>query len=394
MVMPLMTVYLAARFGAAVAGMMMLAAVSLEVAGTLVGGHLSDVHGRRPALLGGEIVTAAGYVAMAGASAPFLGSSIVVYCGFVVSTLGFSFALPANDAMIVDLTSSENRRFVYTVNYWTVNLALGCGALVGGFLYGEYFTHLLAAAAVCSLGVFAVTFGFITETAPVTSGAVTRQAYLDDFVSGYRLVLRSRIFTALLIAATLRMAVEVQINYYIAARISETFGRQSLFSIGSWDAAVSGVELLGILRAENTFLVVALAFAVHAILGRASDKLRLYLGTVVFIAGYMVLAVNNDAWVLIAAMFVLTVGELLGVPVQQAVLADLVPEESRTKYLAAYNLTIRVAFVIASLCLTIGPLISPWGMAALYALFGAIILFHYSLVLSDREKRVSQTATH
>ncbi len=39
-----------------------------------------------------------------------------------------TFSWPAIDAMIIDLTDSRNRRFVYTISYWFVNVSVMLGA--------------------------------------------------------------------------------------------------------------------------------------------------------------------------------------------------------------------------------------------------------------------------
>lgn len=386
MVMPLMTLYLAANYGVAAAGVLMLATSVFEVSGTLVGGHLSDVHGRRPVLLVSELLTAGAYVTMAVAAAPWSDSAFVVYVGFVLSSAASSVALPANDAMIVDVTDSEVRKHVYTINYWAINLALACGVLIGAFLYSSYFPYLLIAVAFGSSVVFLVTLLKITETAPSTEeqSVESTRAYLRNFFAGYRFVLRDAVFAALLLAATLRMALEVQINYYINVRVSESFGEQLLFAVGPWELRLNGVEMLGILRAENTILVVLLTFLVLGVLKRLDDRLRLYVGVALFTLGTMVMGVSTSAWILLGAMFVLTVGELLNVPVQQAMLADLVPERSRTRYMAIFNLNVRMALLIASLLLTLGSVVPAWGMATLYGLFGLVIILGYQRVLRER----------
>src|SRR5205085_2408800 len=102
---------------------------------------------------------------------------------------------------------------------------------------------------------------------------------------------------------------------------SRTFGEQVLFHIGSWVARVTGVEILGILRAENTLLVVVLALLVLRLLKRIGDRFRLYVGITLFTLGTMAMGVGNTPWILLGAMLVLTVGEILNVPVQQAMLA-------------------------------------------------------------------------
>ncbi|MFG1864282.1 MFS transporter [Microbispora bryophytorum] len=404
MVMSFMAIYLAFEYGVAVAGVLVVTVMVLGVVGTLAGGHMSDARGRRRTLLLGETGVCLTFALMAVADSPAWHSPAIVYCGYLVNKFAASFAMPANDAMILDVTTPESRKLVYTINYWSINLALAFGALLGGFLYNGHFTLLLTLAAGGTVVIAAATYFLIAETKPEetepeetergqnergeTGGAAEpRGSILRDFANGYRLVLQDRAFGRLLVAATLFMSIELQLINYIGVRLARDLPAQNLLSIGSWSVRVDGVEMLGILRAENTVLVVALALVAHLVLRRVPDRVRMYAGAGLFTAGYMVLAVSDTGWVLLVAALVLTVGELMDVPVRQALLADMVPAASRTRYMAVYNLNIRVALVVASLCITIGSVLPPWGMAALYGVFGLVIIWQYHAILTPSAAR-------
>ncbi|MBD3146188.1 MFS transporter [Microbispora bryophytorum] len=404
MVMSFMAIYLAFEYGVAVAGVLVVTVMVLGVVGTLAGGHMSDARGRRRTLLLGETGVCLTFALMAVADSPAWHSPAIVYCGYLVNKFAASFAMPANDAMILDVTTPESRKLVYTINYWSINLALAFGALLGGFLYNGHFTLLLTLAAGGTVVIAAATYFLIAETKPEeteqgqgergqsergeTGGAAgPRGSILRDFANGYRLVLQDRAFGRLLVAATLFMSIELQLINYIGVRLARDLPAQNLLSIGSWSVRVDGVEMLGILRAENTVLVVALALVAHLVLRRVPDRVRMYAGAGLFTAGYMVLAVSDTGWVLLVAALVLTVGELMDVPVRQALLADMVPAASRTRYMAVYNLNIRVALVVASLCITIGSVLPPWGMAALYGVFGLVIIWQYHAILTPSAAR-------
>ncbi|MEV1202514.1 MFS transporter, partial [Microbispora rosea] len=355
-----------------------------------------DARGRRRTLLLGETGVCVTFALMAVADSPAWHSPALVYCGYLVNKFAASFAMPANDAMILDVTTPESRKLVYTINYWSINLALAFGALLGGFLYNGHFTLLLTLAAAGTVAIAAATYFLIAETKPEETeqglgetGATAgpRGSILRDFANGYRLVLQDRAFGRLLVAATLFMSIELQLINYIGVRLARDLPAQNLLSIGSWSIRVDGVEMLGILRAENTVLVVALALVAHLVLRRVPDRVRMYAGAGLFTAGYMVLAVSDTGWVLLVAALVLTVGELMDVPVRQALLADMVPAASRTRYMAVYNLNIRVALVVASLCITVGSVLPPWGMAALYGVFGLVIIWQYHAILTPSAAR-------
>ncbi|KAB8182014.1 MFS transporter [Microbispora catharanthi] len=394
MVMSFMAIYLAFEYGVAVAGVLVVTVMVLGVVGTLAGGHMSDARGRRRTLLLGETGVCLTFALMAVADSSAWHSPAIVYCGYLVNKFAASFAMPANDAMILDVTTPESRKLVYTINYWSINLALAFGALLGGFLYNGHFTLLLTLAAAGTVAIAAATYFLIAETKPeeteqgeTGAAAEPRGSILRDFANGYRLVLQDRAFGRLLVAATLFMSIELQLINYIGVRLARDLPAQDLLSIGSWSVRVDGVEMLGILRAENTVLVVALALVAHVVLRRVPDRVRMYAGAGLFTAGYMVLAVSDTGWLLLVAALVLTVGELMDVPVRQALLADMVPAASRTRYMAVYNLNIRVALVVASLCITIGSVLPPWGMAALYGVFGLVIIWQYHAILTPSAAR-------
>jgi DHA1 family multidrug resistance protein B-like MFS transporter len=68
----------------------------------------------------------------------------------------------------------------------------------------------------------------------------------------------------------------------------------------------------------------------------------------------------------------------------------MVPDTARTRYMAVYNLNIRLALVIASLFITLGSVVPSWTIAALYGVFGLVIIRQYQVVL--RPTAVQQSA--
>ncbi|MFD4640806.1 MFS transporter [Lentzea sp. NPDC058436] len=384
MITSFMAVHLALAWGVAAAGLLLIVVVALGVAGMLFGGHVADLHGRRRTLLAAEAGAAVTFGVMALADSPVLSSALLVYLAYVANKFAASVALPANDAMIVDLTSPETRKGVYTINFWATNLALAIGALAGAALYSR-FAVVLAVATGATLAVLATTYFLIAESKPDTGVVRERpqgvRAVLREFGEGYRLVLRDKLFLRLMVAGTLTLAVEFQLVNHIAVRLATDFPSQHLLS---WAPAVDGVGMIGLLRAENTILVVILALFSTVLFRGVSDRTGLYLGTALFAGGYAVMAVSTSGWILMAAGLVFTVGELMSVPVKQALLANLVPDHSRTRYMAVYNLNIRVAQGLAAACVTLGALVPAWGMAALYVALGAVIVWQYRFVLAGR----------
>ncbi|MFD8645455.1 MFS transporter [Streptomyces zaomyceticus] len=390
MLMPLLVIHLAGLYGAVVAGALTVCVAAAGIAANFLGGHLADVHGRRPVMVAGELGATLTFALLALANSPWWSSGPATFGLFLLNTCCAQLATPAADAMMVDVSTPENRPLVYTINYWSINLAFTAGALVGGFLYDGHFLQLLTGAAVLCLLTTAVMWRWISETAPPGTGAPGTSGPAA-MVRGYLAVARDRVFLQQLAAAALIAAVEMQIGYYIAVRLADEFPRQTLLTLGSFGLDVDGTAILGVLRAVNAALVVALILAAKTLLGRVGERTRLYGGITVFIVGYMIWAVSNSGPVLIAAAVLLTVGEIASVPVRQALLADLIDPEARTKYMAAYALNARVGLLVAALCVTLGAFVPAVGMSLLYATAGVAALLLYRSILGVRTAREAET---
>lgn len=385
MLMPLLVIHLSALYGPAVAGALTVCVAAAGIAANFLGGHLADVHGRRPVMIAGELGATLTFGLLALANSPWWTSGLATFALFLLNTCCAQLATPAADAMMVDVSTPESRPLVYTINYWSINLAFTVGALIGGFLYDGHFLQLLTGAAALSLLTTAVMWRWISETAPRTGrAAATGPAAM---LRGYLAVGRDRIFLRQLAAAALIAAVEMQIGYYIAVRLAREFPGQTLLALGDRHLDVDGVAILGVLRAVNAALVVALVLAAKTLLSRVPEKTRLYGGIAVFTAGYMVWAVSDSGWILIAAAVVLTLGEIASVPVRQALLADLIDPGARTKYMAAYALNARIGLLVAALCVTLGAFVPALGMSLLYGTAGLAAILLYRSLLRVRATR-------
>ncbi|QSB04846.1 MFS transporter [Natronoglycomyces albus] len=388
MLMPLMVIYLTGLYGIATAGVLSLIVAAAAIVSNFVGGHLADIHGRRPLFLFGEVGALVTFVGLTVAVSPWWDSGVAVFGFFLLNQVVCNVAIPAGESMLIDASSPENRKLVYTINYWSINLAFTGGALTGGFLYGNFFMWLLAGSAVLCLVTLIISWIWLTETMPQITEAARRG--ILGMVRGYVEVARDTVFLRLMLAAVLTRAIEVQIGYYIAVRLAEEFPRQTLVSWGEWKAAIGGVEMLGILRAVNTVLIVVLALFAGVLFGKLSDRWRLYGGITLFTAGYMVWAVSNSGWLLIVAAVVLTIGEISNVPIKQVLLADLVDPNARTKYLAAYGLNARIGLLIGSGCVILGAFVPSYTMAILYGLCGIGAIAFYRSLLRIREQRAAR----
>lgn len=374
MTIPFMTIYLTTKFGIAVGGFMVVTVAVACVIAAVAGGPICDRLGRRPVLVFGEFGTAAGFFGAAVGTWSVVNVPLLAYgCFFVAAALS-SFVLPAHDATIADITEPASRQSYYALNYWSINFGIGAGAILGGLFYSSYFPVILAVAGLMLSAVGTVTALLLTETLPSSLRAQAVRhgpglpGMLRQSLSAYRIVLVDMRYMALIGAATLAISIEFQLTNYIAVRLARQFSQQPLIpGLGN----ITGPGIVGVLRLENTLLVVTLTLVLAKLFRKLPDRFRLIAGLCLFTTGSVVLAVANIVWILIVAIVVLTIGELLNVPVKQARLVNSAREDGRGTYLAVYELTGNLGWVIASLCIPLGALLRPAGMAALYGVSGA-----------------------
>jgi DHA1 family multidrug resistance protein B-like MFS transporter len=192
-----------------------------------------------------------------------------------------------------------------------------------------------------------------------------------------------------MIVGVLMLGLELQLTNYIGVRLAAEFGERPLLPDGLWGFHVSGIEMLGLLRTENTVLVVVLAGLLLRLTRRLPERATLMVATVIYTAGYAALAVSNVPLLLITATLVMTVGELVYVPIHQSMLAELVRDEQRSRYMAVNALRQRGALLLGSLGVSAGALLSSWAMALLYVGIGAVCFVMYARLLAELRVRES-----
>lgn len=393
MITPLMIIYLAEQVGPAEAGALLVGVVAVGVAASLAAGHLADRSGRRVVLVAGGAGMGAALLGMAAAHA--CGRPLAVYACYLLQVAAMTSIQPAHEAMIIDVTTPETRRPVYSFNYWSNNLALSAGALVGGFFYRHHLTALLLCYAAAILATAAVSCRFLVESRPPEPEAAggPPRGLRQVVAERYRGVLGDRRFLLLLLVMVAIMGLEFQKTGYIGAKVSATIPAHSL-SVPLLGHSLGGVELVGALRAESTFLVVALALTAQPLLRRFSNGRSVYTGTVLFTAGYVLLAVVSGsggspgarAGLLVAATAVATCGEIMHAPAVQSVMAEIVPAHARSRYMAVFGLNPKGGQLIGAGCLSLGAVLSSTGMGVLYAALGATALLASWKVLNWRPR--------
>lgn len=388
MIIPFIAIYLSSYYGAEAAGIMSLLIIIVSIGASFYGGHIADIMGRKPILLITEIGNFIIFLIMALANSPWFTAPLITYFLFMLNSIFTNLGKPAVDAIIVDVTTPETRKFVYTLNYWSINIAFGVGAMIGAFFYESYFFQILLFAAFSTMIIFFVYLIFIKESMPNVEEQrkMNRADYnFLTIIKSYIPVIKDKIFLRFLLFMTIMMGIEFQLAYYISVRLSESFFSEEPFYFINLDFDITGVQMYGILRTVNTVGIVILALIIERYLKRLSNLPRIYIGIILFTLGYAFLGSSNLFWILIFAVIILTIGELMYVPISQSVLSIIVDDNARTKYMALYGLHFRFGTIIASVSITVGAFLTPFGMSTLYIIMGIMAILLFVSVISDAE---------
>lgn len=379
MVWPFMVIYFSERFGAQVTGMIFIFNIVAALFAGIYGGYLADMYGRRKVLLGTAIVRFMAQLLMAIAISPWLDAPVIVFMMVTIQQVMNSLSKPAGDAMIIDASAPDVRKYVYTLQYWFWNISMLVGMVAGSFLFMRYRVELLGALVVLALLSVVLLKFFIqdTYTIPVKTMKRAKTNLVVELMGNYKSVVKDRVFRLYFVATIFMLALQFQSQNYTAVRFATEMPIQTLFTIGQTSVSVDGLKLYGILSSTNTVLIVLIGLLVGRMVRRYSDHKVLVLGILFNAAGYAGLSMMNHPYVLFGMVLLLTIGELMWTPIKQAMLAEIVPDDKRGTYMAVYNLAFRGASVLGALSLIIGAYLPYWGIGAQMVLLGcaAIWLF-------------------
>lgn len=390
-IIPYIAVYFSSLIGNTITGVLVIFVILSGVIGAFIGGYLADKVGRRKMMIMAELSVGITYLFIAFVNSPWINLPYVSAGLFMINLLFNGMFFPASTAMIHDLVKMEQRKFVFTAMYWLGNLATALGTITGAFFFLEYHYYFFLLVGTVSLLSSLITYLFIKESLVKRNVSDTKVASTSIWSSYYH-VLKDRIYMIYLLSCLLIFSFESHLTNYIAIHLRDTMEETSLYGILS----INGVNMVGILHAENTLLVVFCVGIVTWMMKKLSDYKQYFIGMCLFVFSYCILSyVSSPVWLIIMMLFI-SIGELMYVPINQSLLADLVNENQRSSYLAVNGLIGQGQMILAGLAIIISNKLSSLSMSLSFFLLGAIglLLMGYVVKIQTSPKKqlnVTQT---
>jgi MFS family permease len=278
---------------------------------------------------------------------PFVHSFAAVIALTIAWSLLNESGRPATLTLIADLVPTEQRKPAFALIRLAINLGMSVGPAAGGFIAAHSFKMIFFANAAASLA-----SGLFLILVPLSALAHKRAAHAaspDDSVPR-RAVLGDRPMVVFLFATFL-----VNIVFFQHEGVLPLFLVQDLHL---------STAFYGALFTVNTVMIVFMEVPLNAATAHWPHRWALSLGSFLFAAGSGLFGFARGPEMVLLGIVIWTFGEMMLFPQASAYVADVAPPHQRGAYMGAYSMAFSIAFAVG-----------PWAGTAVYARFGAGLLW-------------------
>ncbi|TKJ24026.1 MAG: hypothetical protein CEE42_11465 [Promethearchaeota archaeon Loki_b31] len=355
---PFFALYVTARFNVGMTEVGFLFAIfsAGNIIGGIIGGALADKYGRRAMLLIGLISS--------GVSSIFMGLvddlNIFYILAAFMGLMG-NFGGPARQAMVADLLPKEKQAEGFGILRVAVNLSAVVGPIFGGFIATQSYLFLFIADAVSSLITGIIVFFVIPETKPEKKEGEAEETVVKTVI-GYKEVLKDWRYMLFLSVSAITVIVYMQMNATLSVYLRDVHGFPTLN--------------FGFLLSMNAVMVVVFQFWITRKMSKFSPMKVMAVGTLFYMVGFSMYGFVSESYLFFIAMAIITIGEMIEMPIGLTAAAFLAPEDKRGRYMAVFGFHWAIpnlfAILVAGLIWeNIGPN-WVWYIAGILSLFAAI----------------------
>jgi len=375
LIFPFFALYITSKYGVGMTqvGILFTIISATTVAGSLMGGALTDKFGRKAIIIFGLVISAASTLLLA-----FAPNLQVIYASGAVVGLFGHVAGPAHQAMIADVLPEGKRADGFGLLRVVANLAVALGPAIGGLLAARSYTLLFIIDVITSSITAVIFFLFIPETKPDTSreqadAGFQEQSFLET-LGGYWEVLQDHLYLVFMLGSLLSALAYMQMNSTLSVFLRDVHGVPD--------------QGYGMILSLNAGMVVLFQFMVTRRIKGYPPMVIMTVGSLLYAVGFSMYGYVSAYSLFMLAMVIITIGEMLKAPTGQALVAAFSPVDMRGRYMAIYGFTWTIPAAI-------GPLgaglimdnFDPrwvWYAAGLVLILSAVIFAFLHLRAGDR----------
>lgn len=318
---PFFSLYITQKFdvGMTQAGVLLGMSSFFGMVGSMAGGALADKFGRRRLIFFGLVFSALSSLMFG------LANDIRMLYGLIVVVgLLSHVAMPAHEAMLVDILPEDKRQEGYAILRVVFNYAWIFGTAMGGFIAARSFLALFVIDSVISCICAALIFRLLPETKPQVHADAHKQESLWETVKGYRIVLRDYAFVGYILAGMLALIIYQQ--------------QYGSFAVYLRDVHAIDSKGYGAILSVTGLEVVLLQFWISRLIRRRPLFLMMTLSAIVFAIGIFMYGFVSSFAMFMVAAFIVCVGEMLYFPTSSVLTAGFAPADMRGRYMAVSGL--------------------------------------------------------
>ncbi len=320
LIFPFFALYITQKFGVGMtqAGVLIGIFSFAGLAGNMIGGALADRFGRRGIVLFGLVFSALSSVTMG-----LVNDLSVFYLLAVLVGLLSDVAGPAWQAMVADILPEEQRSEGFSVQRVASNLAWIVGPSIGGFMAARSYLSLFIMDAVSSTITAVIVYRMLSETMPALVAGAERVSTLAT-LRGYGRVIADQLYLAYIFISMLMLAVYIQMYNTLSVYLRDEHGVTP--------------QGYGFLLTSSAITVILFQFWVTRRVKRYPPMPLMALGAAFYMVGFSMFGFVSAYALFVSAVVLITVGEMIVMPVGQALAANFAPVDMRGRYLAVFSL--------------------------------------------------------
>ena len=319
-IFPFLSLYVAQKFNVGMTEVGLIFGVwsASSLVGSMIGGALADKFGRKAVIIFGLLSSATTGILM-GLVTRISAFYFLALVAGIFSEVGH----PASQAMVADLLPVKKRAEGFGIIRVAANLAITFGPVIGGALAGfSYLLLFIIDAAASTLTALIFLFA-IPETKPEALEHEQSQSVVKT-IAGYAVVVKDRIFVAFIFATMIILFVYTQMYSTLSVFLNQVHG-------------VTAQEF-GWIMSMNAAMVVLFQFWITKRIKKQQPLIMMVLACALYGIGFILFGIVRSTLFFYIAMAIVTIGEMVHIPVAQALAAFFAPEDMRGRYMAAYGL--------------------------------------------------------
>ena len=326
LLLPFFALYMTKRFnvGMETVGALFAVWTSSSFIGSFPGGALTDRLGRKGMIILGLVATSLSHLALG------LVNTLTLFFVFgFVAGIFTDVSSPAYQAIVADLLPEQKRPQGYGILRVAFNLSAALGPAIGGFIATRSYLVLFIVGAAISLVAAVVVFFIVPETKPQVQPGVEQETTAESF-GGYLRIFRNTPFIVFSIVSTLAWLAYINIGTTLGVFLRNAHGIPE-----------TGY---GWLLSLNAALVVLFQFPITRRLEKRPPMAMMAIGAALLGIGFAMYGFFSTYSLFLAAMLVITIGEMIMMPISNALVAKFAPEDMRGRYNFIYGISWGIAY--------------------------------------------------